>query len=933
MIKLKNSITAVSILLILPIGLSAANTGKIKGSVVDKQTGEPLFGCNLVLEGTYLGGTTDTEGYFFIINIKPGRYNLRATYIGYHPIVIKDILVRADLTSEFIIELESTAIESPTVEVIANMKMIQFDITSTRRVTERSTLENSPGMNTVSDVFLMHSGAIMDDFPQRIDLGEGAGQLQLRDESLTNVHIRGGRGGEILFMVDGMPVTHPIYGGRDVLNLNVQEVEQIELLTGAFSAEYGQAQSGVVNITTRSGGTVGSGQLEYKSDQVNLIGQSYNNDYIAFHYGGPMRYVEKLASFIRLPVPGELYYFVSGSISLDDTRLDNGRSRELLFENLNLYERQNNEFHLNSKVDWVINPKIKVTGSYNGTFRKWSNFEWQWILNPDNTAQYSRTASKYGLKINHVLSPKTFYNLNLGYLKVGYNASLNGQTKLPEYWNWEIDTIPDVALDTFYIDSSYVGLTRPVVDPTTGFYTGEGYEDIWRDDLTKTVTLKFDFRSQMHKAHFLKAGLLVQYNDIQYVDIQDGGYFLSKYGEHVFLGADSFDPPVGPYKEYGRTRWVFDSYPIIGGAYIEDKIESLALIVNIGIRMDWFSKGNTVMEEAWKQKWEDATGLDADWTKFNYKISPRLGISFPISEFTVLYFSYGHFNQLPELQFYYRDPYTGGFTGNPGLDYESTILYEFGFTRQFGQNLALDIKSFQRDLSKQVGTQQLLANLGLPVSLYDNRGYARARGMEFDVNKRYSNFTSGNISYTVQWATGYSSSSFDDYVNSLTGIPNPIRERRLDWDRRHQIAATLTLQSPKGSPMTPFGIKLPDNWVATALIRIASGKPYTPGSYDPIENLLNQNSEDLPWTYSIDIRTQKSFQIGGLRFGVFADIYNVFNVSNARTVNRWTGEPFSYGDVIDDSNQFRSWRDMILVRNPWQVVDPLRAVLGVRVKL
>ena len=57
------------------------------------------------------------------------------------------------------------------------------------------------------------------------------------------------------YIVDGMPVTHPLYGGREVLDLNIQDVEQVELLTGAFSAEYGQAQSGVVNITTRSGST------------------------------------------------------------------------------------------------------------------------------------------------------------------------------------------------------------------------------------------------------------------------------------------------------------------------------------------------------------------------------------------------------------------------------------------------------------------------------------------------------------------------------------------------------------------------------------------------------------------------------------------------------------------------------------------------------
>ena len=281
MIKNKLKYIVGAFIIVLPLFLVAANTGKIKGSVIDKTTGEPLIGANLFLENTQAGTSTDASGYYFIINVKPGRYNLKISYIGYHPITVKDVFVRADLTSEFDIEMEPNSIEMPTLEVTAERKMIQKDITSTRRVTERADLENSPGMNSVSDVFSMHSGAIVDNVPQRINVGEGAGQLQLRDESLKNVHIRGGRGGEILYMVDGMPVTHPLYGGRDVLNLNIQEVEQIELLTGAFSAEYGQAQSGVVNITTRSGGIAKNGSMEYKSDRTGILGKSFNNNYVS----------------------------------------------------------------------------------------------------------------------------------------------------------------------------------------------------------------------------------------------------------------------------------------------------------------------------------------------------------------------------------------------------------------------------------------------------------------------------------------------------------------------------------------------------------------------------------------------------------------------------------------------------------------------------
>jgi len=338
------------------------------------------------------------------------------------------------------------------------------------------------------------------------------------------------------------------------------------------------------------------------------------------------------------------------------------------------------------------------------------------------------------------------------------------------------------------------------------------------------------------------------------------------------------------------------------------------------------------MKKEWKKKWEDATGLSADWKNLIYKFSPRFGVSFPVFENMVLFFSYGHFNQLPELQYYYRDPYSGGFTGNPGLDYEQTILYEFGFTHLLSENYSIDIKSFQRDISKQVGTQQLLANLGLPVSVYDNKGYARARGIEIELNKKYSAFTSGNISYTLQWATGYSSSSFSDYIESKTDIPHPIRERRLNWDVRHEIVSTFNIISPKGKSINLFGLKIPDDWVLTFLFRAASGRPYTPGTYDPIEANLLHNTKELPWTLGLDLKFQKTFNFAGLNYEIFTEMFNILNRTNSYAVNRWTGKPYKYGDVIGNTKQFYTWREMVLRQDPRQIADPFHVNIGLRIR-
>ncbi|MCK5453811.1 MAG: carboxypeptidase-like regulatory domain-containing protein, partial [Calditrichia bacterium] len=255
--------------------LFAGNTGKIAGQVMDKSSGDPLIGVNVVVKGTHLGAATDEDGFYFILQIPPGTYDIEFNYIGYHNLNVKQLRVKVDLTQTLNVELESDAVEGPTIEVIADQLIVQKDVTSTRRTASRSDIEETPGFQSTNDIFLLQGGSFVDQGAQAISLGEGI-QLQVRDESLKDIHVRGGRGGEILYMVDGVPVTHPIYGGRDVLNLNVVDVQEMELLTGAFNAEYGQAQSGVVNITTRSGGERYQGGIEYKTAVVDLISDNHD---------------------------------------------------------------------------------------------------------------------------------------------------------------------------------------------------------------------------------------------------------------------------------------------------------------------------------------------------------------------------------------------------------------------------------------------------------------------------------------------------------------------------------------------------------------------------------------------------------------------------------------------------------------------------------
>lgn len=926
----KRLLSAVVLSVVLVSSAFAGNTGKIAGVVKDKQTDEPLIGVNVIIKGTTLGGSTDREGRYFILQVPPGSYELTISLIGYNPVRVTDVKVQVDLTTSINVSLESTVLQGPEVVITAEKKMVQKDVTSTRRTVSRENMLETPGLEKTTDIFALQGGAFIGTGTQTVQLADGT-QLQVRDESLKDIHVRGGRGGELLYLVDGVPVTHPIYGGRDVLELNKVDVEQVELLTGAFNAEYGQAQSGVVNITTRSGGESFGGGAEYKTDAVGFLGEVYKTDYASLYLSGPEPLSRYLLPEMGINAPGDFTYFVSANATLTNTPYNNNRNREQFsFLGMKLTQRQDNTGSLNAKLKWDATGELHLTTSYQGSWKSWSNFDWLWKYFPNNTASYARTTHNLTLHLNHVLSKSTFYDLNVGLLSVSYNGSFNG-TDPADFWR----VVPVYDSTGAKIrDSVYSTIKSPSTDPLNGFYDNLGFENIWRDDLSRTYTFKLDLTSQAHPAHLVKAGVEVKYNDIQYVDIQDGGTKLSNYGEYLYRGGPYFTPPPGPFKEFGQNRWVFLVKPTIGSAYVQDKFELEFLIINAGARIDWFNASKSVMDPSFKTQWEAATGLKPAWDQVKSKVSPRFGISYPISERTVVFFSYGHFVQLPELQYYYRDPYSGGFTGNPGLDFEQTILYEFGLTHQLSDYWAFDVKSYQKDISKQIGTTHLRAALGIPVDVYDNNGYARARGLEFQLTKAPADFTSGTLTYTVQWANGYSSSAFEDYIRSINDFPNPIRERRLGWDVRHEVIFQGTVSAGENEHPDLFGIKLPDFWNLTVLTKYTTGQPYTPFTLDPAEAQVKENSETGPPSSSTDLRLTKTFSLGGPRLSLVLDMFNIFNQKNVQIgfgFNTYTGKPYKYGDTIPPTNQVYDWYTMFRIMDPRQFSTGRTAKVGLRI--
>src|SRR3989339_1299683 len=201
-------------------------TGKISGKVLDKETKEPIIGANIVIQGTYFGAATDIEGYYYINNVTPGKYNVVISAIGYHKITFENVVVRIDLTTNLDVDLTSEAITLGEVVVQATAPLITKDLTSTSAIVSSEDIKMMP----------------VEDFHQVVNLQAG----------VVAGHFRGGRSNEVAYLVDGIPV-NDVYNNSIAVNIENNSIRQLEVISGTFNAEYGQALSGVVNIVTEDG--------------------------------------------------------------------------------------------------------------------------------------------------------------------------------------------------------------------------------------------------------------------------------------------------------------------------------------------------------------------------------------------------------------------------------------------------------------------------------------------------------------------------------------------------------------------------------------------------------------------------------------------------------------------------------------------------------
>ena len=219
----------------IPMWGLAGTTGKIAGVIKEVESGNPLPGVNVVIEGTTMGAATDLQGNYFIINVSPGNYNLKASIIGYTPETVTNAIVYIDRTTNINFNLKETVIDiGGEVVVTAEREKIRKDVSFSQHSISAAEVMNVPTSPDLREVMAVVAGVSQDIY--------------------GFIAMRGGAIDEVGVYLDGFN-NNDTRVGYARFNVPKSSIQEIQVLKGGFNAEYGRVRSGVINMITKEGGS------------------------------------------------------------------------------------------------------------------------------------------------------------------------------------------------------------------------------------------------------------------------------------------------------------------------------------------------------------------------------------------------------------------------------------------------------------------------------------------------------------------------------------------------------------------------------------------------------------------------------------------------------------------------------------------------------
>ncbi|MBU2491270.1 MAG: TonB-dependent receptor [Bacteroidetes bacterium] len=885
------------------------STGKIMGKIIDVSLNEGIPFANVLVEGTTLGAASDLEGNYVILNVPPGRYNVTASYIGYQKVTIKDVNVNVGFTSSINFQLSPGEVSLDAVVVQGERNpLIRQDLTNPTVAITSESLDILP-VDNISDVIKLQAGVVTGD--------DG------------KIHVRGGYGNEVSYTLNGLSLNDPFGNSRSV-GLASNAVQEASVSTGTFSAEFGNALSGVVNYVTKEGSDKFTFSLrayggDYTTSRTDLFTnldqiEALNRGRVEATLGGPIPITESTRFFfsgVYEDFKGSYYGYRMYNPSDSYLTPDNFKSTDPRYGDatgafiFNPFDKNGNGMPTGDKEFVAMNPNNTLNLQFNISQRfgslvklkyefvydkaKSKDFDRDYLFNPDGVSWDYSSGVINTLDFTHTLNDKTFYTLKGSY---SFNR---GESYLYEDPN-----------DPGYLPSFY----RKTIGNTT-YYAGGTENDIVKRTTT-TYSVKGDIVSQMFGVHEIRAGF-----EFRKHNVNRNGFTLEFFKYKDINGMPSitslsvndvlYDSSLSIFRGGIQSVSTYEKEPVQGSIYILDKMElAKTLILNIGFRYEFFDAASDYSYDISKDITETQSGFMNNYIKpaeVKHMFSPRFSVSYPITDRGVIRFSYGHFYQIGNLEELYRNDVrwvanvaTIPRFGNPNVNPQKSVQYEIGLQQQLTDDFKMDLTAYYKDVRDYIFTQNVYTEKARQYRILTNLAYSNVRGVTLSLLKRRSpgSLFAATLDYTFQIAEGNRTEpEVDLFFSEAAGKQTETFLVPLSFDRSHLINGTFSLSDP-------------NSWSLGVIYNIQAGTPYTvslPPSLSTITYEQHSATKSMQW--EVDLKFEKFFSIGALKYSVFINVNNVFDTQNDRSVYASSGKALSNVEQELNANQFNDLRSRI----------------------
>jgi outer membrane receptor protein involved in Fe transport len=731
--------------------LVAQTGGKIVGQVSDAETGELVPGCNILIEGTLLGAATDEEGYFYVLNIPPGTYDVSAVMVGYVKDVLQNVKVVSNLTLELEFELKSEILSGETITVEAfRTPLVQKDLTYKIQAVTSEEIARIP-MTTINDILVQQAGITRQILTSPVNSLPVFGQFASIPSD--GLHFRGGRDNETLILLDGIKVNDGLWGGYNIEQLGEFSLSSLEFLSGTFGPQYGDAMSGVISISSYD-------QIDFKpkikfkafSDQHGIDEESHNSySYEAF-LSSSLPFANNIgiiAAHRSYSTDGYINGYIYPEYVNSEGTDRSGTPKEVPMQYLDT------QFSF-GKLLWQASSRLKATiGGYYARSNE-GRYNHYFKYNPYGTPRVRLEDNLLYGKLNYSLSERSLITLSLANYKRSFNSRVFDNAE-------DYTVIPQTGSGEFSI-------------------SGEDW--VYFDTYFRRLEANADFFIQVDKIHSIAAGATYEKLKTTYARKNPDGFGILE------------DYTYEPFEIHG---------------YLGDKMEfeDMGMVVNIGARIDYLDTQRKVLLDI-----RDISNLEAQLEEGEQEIhvTPRLGLSFPIAEKAAVRFGYGHYYQYPNFYKIYQGTFyldaIQEYRPNPQIENapisdtavkpEKTVNYEVGIQSILTDDIGFDVTGFYRKTSNLTGVIVKQTDIGRALEILGNIDYATVKGIELSLKKRFFNNFAATLNYTFSKTLVSTSVLFRRATDEARTFP-------ADWDQPHVIQGTLYFEFPSGFGFSLYG--------------------------------------------------------------------------------------------------------------------------------